>query len=98
MQGYLTWSTNRGGSDKGGGGLTLLYRETLTAHQYVPDTPANMGHVRNERQWLLVNSGKEKIAFLHTYIACQNNRDNSFLSWNEDLFFLLSQEAMKLKQ
>ena len=57
-----------------------------------------MGHVRNERQWLLVNSGKEKIAFLHTYIACQNNRDNSFLSWNEDLFFLLSQEAMKLKQ
>ena len=98
MEGYTAWSTNRGGSDKGGGGLTLLYRDSLTTHQYLPDIPTTLEHIRNERQWLLVNSGKDKIAFLHTYIACQNNRDDSFLSWNEDLFFLLTQEATRLKQ
>ena len=98
IQGYRAWSTNRGGSDKGGGGLTMLYRDTLVAHQYVPDIPADQAHIGNERQWLLLNSGEDKVAFLHTYIACQNNRDDSFLSWNEDLFFLLTQEATKLKQ
>ena len=98
MEGYRAWSTNRGGSDKGGGGLTLLYRDSLTTHQYLPDIPTHLEHIRNERQWLLVNSGQDKIAFLHTYIACQNNRDDSFLSWNEDLFFLLTQEATRLRQ
>ena len=76
----------------------MLYRDSLTTHQYLPDIPTTLEHIRNERQWLLVNSGKDKIAFLHTYIACQNNRDDSFLSWNEDLFFLLTQEATRLKQ
>ena len=52
----------------------------------------------NERQCLLVTNGKDSLAFLHTYIACQNMRDDSFLNWNEDLFFLLTQEAEKLKQ
>ena len=98
VQGYRAWSTNRGGSDKGGGGLTMLYRDTLVTHQYVPDIPDDLVHIKNERQWLLVNSGEDKVAFLHTYIACQNNRDDSFISWNEDLFFLLTQEATKLKQ
>ena len=98
LQGYKTWSTNRGGQDKGGGGLTLLYREALITHQYTPDVPDNLKYIKNERQWLLVTSGHDKVAFLHTYIACQNNKDDSFLAWNEDLFFLLTQEALKLKQ
>ena len=96
--GYKSWSTNRGGSDKGGGGLTVLYRDTLTAHQYLPDVAVNMEYVKNERQWLLISSGKDRVAFLHTYIACQNNKDDSFLAWNEDLFYLLTQEAVQLKQ
>ena len=98
IDGYNAWSTNRGGSDKGGGGLTILYKNCLTAHQYTPSVPANLEYIMNERQWLLVNNGKDHLAFLHTYIACQNNRDDSFLTWNEDLFFLLTQEAKKLKQ
>ena len=98
IDGYNAWSTNRGGSDKGGGGLTFLYRNCLTAHQYTPSVPTNLEYIMNERQWLLVNNGKDHLAFLHTYIACQNNRDDSFLTWNEDLFFLLTQEAKKLKQ
>ena len=98
IAGYKTWNTNRGGSDKGGGGLTLLYRDSLTAHEQKPTVPSTMEYISNERQWLLVSNGKDRIAFLHIYIACKNNRDDSFLPWNEDLFFLVTQEALKLKQ
>jgi hypothetical protein len=31
IENYTTWNTERAGSDKGGGGLTILYRESLTA-------------------------------------------------------------------
>ena len=98
INGYKTWNTDRGGSDKGGGGLTLLYRDSLTAHEHKPTVPSRMEYISNERQWLLVTNGKDRIAFLHIYIACKNNRDDSFLLWNEDLFFLVTQEALKLKQ
>ena len=60
--------------------------------------PNNSEYIKNERQWLLISSGHDRIAFLHVYIACQNNRDDSFLTWNENLFSLLSQEALRLKQ
>ena len=76
----------------------MLYRDTLTAHQYLPDVADNMEYIKNERQWLLISSGEERVAFLHTYIACQNTKDDSFLAWNEDLFYLLTQEAKKLQQ
>ena len=98
IAGYASWSTNRGGSDKGGGGLTILYKDTLTAHKYTPTVPPNLEYIKNERQWLLVNQGKDHCAFLHVYIACQNFQNDSFLKWNEDLFFLIKEEALKLKQ
>ena len=47
---------------------------------------------------MIVSNNKEKVAFLHAYIACQSNRSEAFLGWNEDLFFLIAQEAKKLKQ
>ena len=95
---YTAWNTNRRGSDKGGGGLTLLYRNSLTAHQYSPNVPSHLQYIMNERQWLLVSNNKEKVAFLHVYIACQSNKSEAFLGWNEDLFFLIAQEAKRLKQ
>ena len=52
----------------------------------------------DERQWLLISNNNEKIAFLHVYIACQTNKTDSFLTWNEDLFFLISQEAINLRR
>ena len=98
IDGYATWNTNRGGSDKGGGGLTMLYKETLTAHQYTPSVPPHLEYIMNERQWLLLNNAKDRCAFLHVYIACQSTKSDSFLQWNEDLFYLITQEAIKLKQ
>ena len=52
----------------------------------------------NERQWLLLDNQKERCAILHVYIACQMTRNDNFLKWNEDLFWLITQEAIKLRK
>ena len=96
--GFSTWRTERGGSDKGGGGLAILYRDTLPAHQWNPPVPEQSKYIMNERQWLLLDNHKERCAFLHVYIACQTTRNDGFIKWNEDLFFLITQEAKKLRK
>ena len=99
FDGYEIWESCRKGTEKGGGGLALIYKKDLTVHCYQPEVPAEHYYVRNERQWLLVGSGSNKCAFLHVYIACQNTRDNnSFVQWNEDLFSLITQEAIWLRR
>ena len=98
VEGYEVWETNRKGKDKGGGGLSLLYKSTLHCHKYVPAVPEEYQYIKNERQWLLLSGGTRRLAFLHLYIACQNNNDNSFMQWNDDLFSLVTQEALDLKR
>ena len=70
IHGYAAWHTDRSGADKGGGGLTMLYRDSLTAHQCSPSVPPHLEYIKQERQWLLVSNAKEKLAFLHVYISC----------------------------
>ena len=98
IPGYGSWRTERGGGDKGGGGLCILYREALTPHHWAPQVPNNLQHAENERQWLLIDNGKEKIALLHCYIACQNNKSDDYIQWNEDLFQLMTLELAKLRE
>ena len=98
IPGYTTWNTERSGPDKGGGGLTLLYKESLKAHQWSPQVEEQFKYVEKERQWLLIEGSNKRCAFLHTYIACQTTRHDSFLQWNEDLFQLLTLEAIKLRK
>ena len=76
----------------------MLYKNSLTNHHWDPSVPAGMQYIANERQWLLTNSETEKCAFLHIYIACQSNKSDSFLQWNEDLFHLVTQEAKSLRR
>ena len=57
-----------------------------------------MRYVENERQWFLIDNGKEKLAFLHCYLACQSTKNDDFLQWNEDLFQLMSMEIVKLRE
>ena len=97
IEGYTPYNTERKGDDKGGGGLTLLYKSDLPVHPYEPTVPEHLQYVENERQWLLFGAGCRKLAFLHCYLACQSNRHN-FVQWNEDLFFLMGQEAQVLKR
>ena len=77
----------------------MLYRKSLIAHQWSPTVPKELEYVAKERQWLLIGSqGETKTAFLHCYIACQSTTSNDFISWNENLFFLITQEAIKLRR
>ena len=38
VPGYKMWQTNRSGQDKWGGGLMMLYKEDITAHQFTYHT------------------------------------------------------------
>ena len=98
VPGFNIWKTERSGADKGGGGLALLYKDVLPAHQWTPIVPDNLQYIANERQWLVIDNKTERLAFLHVYIACQTTRSDSYLQWNEDLFHLLTQEALKLRR
>ena len=98
IPGYKMWSAERSGAEKGGGGLTMIYDEKLTAHQWTPPVPTALQYISNERQWLLLDNGNDKCAFLHIYIACQSYRNDEYLQWNEDLFSLVTQEAILLRR
>ena len=95
IPGFKMYNCERGGADKGGGGLCMLYRDSLSAHQWNPSVPERLQYVKNERQWLLLDG---KVAFLHIYIACQTTRSDSYIQWNEDLFELVTQEAMVMRR
>ena len=76
----------------------MLYRDTLTAHEWSPPVPTRLQYIMNERQWLLMDNMEERCAFLSVYIACQSTRSDSFIQWNEDLFHLVTTEAIKLRK
>ena len=88
----------RAGNEKGGGGLTIFYRKTLSVHRHEPPVPKELQYVMHERQWLLLHNESRKCAFLHCYLACQSSKSNAYLKWNEDLLLLMKQEAQILRQ
>ena len=75
----------------------MIYKEDLVAHEWSPVVPSSCEYIEKERQWLLLENGDSKCAFLHCYIACQGD-DEAFVSWNEDLFSLMRDEAHILKE
>ena len=99
VPGYELWLAERSGLAKGGGGLALFYKETLMAHEWRPHIDNEYKYVEKERQWLLIHGdGNNRIAFLNCYIACQSFTSDAFIQWNEDLFHMLSKEAVYLRQ
>ena len=99
IDGYVAWRTERSGDQKGGGGLLMLYKASLTAHAWAPTVPSELQYIMNERQWLLIDGGlSEKVAYLHVYIACQSARNDSYIQWNQDLFSLITQESIRLRR
>ena len=92
------WRAERSGTDKGGGGLCLLFKSNLSPHPWTPPVPETHKYVEKERQWMLLEVGRERVAFLHCNIACQTSCNDDFLTWNEDLFQLLTQETISIRQ
>ena len=75
-----------------------MYKSHLKAHKWEPSVPSAQKYISNERQWLLIQGESERLAFLHVYIACQSKQSEDFLKWNEDLFELITNETLVLKQ
>ena len=98
IDGYLSWSEGRAGDEKGGGGLTIFYKNTLSVHRHKPPVPPELQYVMHERQWLLLHNESRKCAFLHCYLACQTSKNDAYLKWNEVLLLLMKQEAQTLRQ
>ena len=63
--GFREWRTERCGSSKGGGGLLMLYKDELQAHQWDPHVIDDYQYIKKERQWLIIGG---KTAFLHIYV------------------------------
>ena len=76
----------------------MLYKETLTANQWPPTVSAKIKYIENELRCLLVEVSTERWALLHVYIACQTKINYDYIQWNEDLFYLISQEAINLRK
>ena len=44
--------------------MSLYYDSSLLAHEHKPTVDDKFRHLENERQWLLVESGRKKLALL----------------------------------
>ena len=95
--GFKVWRSERSGGDKGGGGLALYYKESLRAHTHRPPVSPDHAFVDNERQWLLIEAGRTKIAFLHLYMACVSFTNRDFIDWNSSIFSVLTSELQHLR-
>ena len=54
IPGYSMWPFTRKGSDKGGGGLCMHYKDSLSAHPWTPTIDNKYEYLSKERQWLLI--------------------------------------------
>ena len=97
IPGFHSWPYPRETGNKGGGGLCMLYKNNLHATPWYPSVSPENKYLDRERQWLLIEGNRERLAFLHVYIACQNNSNDSYLKWNEDLFTMITEETLTLK-
>ena len=52
LDGYREWRAERGGNEKGGGGLVTYVKDTIDHHYWKPDVPKHLSKFDNERQWL----------------------------------------------
>ena len=69
VPGYQIWRTEHNGQEKGGGGLAMLYKNSLTNHHWDPSVPAGMQYIANERQWLQIKA-RQRSVHSCTFIQC----------------------------
>ena len=97
VEGYDFIASERSGLDKGGGGMVMYYKKSLTTHPWVPDVEDRFNDIQKERQWLLIEAGTAKVAFLHLYIACKG-KDNSYQEWNRHIYDLVGPEIVRIRK
>ena len=90
IPGYMTIEKLRSdvNEDKNGGGIAVLckQKEGLSFKAYDPDISDRQSvFVRNERQWVTIESESRKTAVCGLYLGCQNSKDNHGI-WNDLIY------------
>ena len=84
---------------KQGGGLVCYTRKVdgLIFKTHTPDIlDKDLEYVNYERIWLTIDSLHSKTAVLSAYMGCQYE-DDRHEAWNEGIYHVLTQEAVKLR-
>ena len=76
--------------------MAIYYKESLNVHEYHPSVPPEFSYLSSERQWLLIEEGRTRVAVLSCYLACIST-SSDFKRWNFDLYSMMINEATHLK-
>ena len=96
IEGYNHVVTERGGDDKAGGGLVTYYKEDILAHKWEPNGNHIHELVKEERSWLMIESGV-KLAICNVYVAAESSKNTGYKPWNEKLYEMLQAEINMLR-
>ena len=83
------------GSVKKGGGLLTIVKPGLNHLRWEPPLPM-FPYLDAEREWILIHEMNKKLALCSVYMAAEVVGGN-FLSWNNDLYAMLSSELSFLR-
>ena len=93
---HKMYSALRGPGEKGGGGKLVIVREDVLHMTWRPAIRQGE-HLENERLWLLLLEGQEKVAVCSVYMAAEVAGLDSFKTWNEHLYAALQEEMECLR-
>ena len=87
IAGYSCIRAERGGIEKGGGGLCTYVKTGLKCHSWEPPAQEKYEKFINERQWSLIKGKYSKLAVLNVYMAAESKDTNDHIQWNEDMVY-----------
>ena len=97
LDGYKTYTNERMGEEKKGGGLAVLVKDNIMSNDWRGD-PESEEEIRisKERLWILVHTGNVKLAIVDVYFACIHLNKPEVIRDNEVLVELLARERREL--
>ena len=97
IPGYKTYTNERLGDAKQGGGLAIYIKKEIMSNVWegLPRDEEEM-KAGKERLWILVHLGSTKLAICDCYLACLNSSKPEFVRENKILLDLMSREVKDL--
>ena len=97
IPGYKTYTNERLGDAKQGGGLAIYIKKEIMSNVWegLPRDEEEM-KAGKERLWLLIHLGNTKLAICDCYMACLNSNKPEFVRDNRILLDLMSREVKDL--
>ena len=84
--GYNIHFCERGGDEKKGGGLCVIWKKDVNLVPWDFVVPKEKENVAKERQWYLLATRGTKYAIMNVYLAFETTTNRN---WNDDLTSLM---------